>query len=134
MNLNFNAETSNFTGTLTYNHGQYEITLVDFDTDDLEKAAHLATQINNWLNSNLNQVKQFAANALIEDKNSEWLEENEAPVSEEAFMQTIEFKGVLAFSEGSFEIYFNDNDLFWGHTIIVDVDQDFNLSGVNIGG
>ncbi|MCO5948793.1 MULTISPECIES: DUF2262 domain-containing protein [Mucilaginibacter] len=134
MNLSFNAETGDFEGIATYNDKQYSMTLVDFEAEHMQKATDLATQINNWLNEGLESVKQFTATSLIKLKNESWLDEDQPLVSEDVFINTIELDGVLVFSDGSFEVYFDDNDLFWGHTIKVDIDQSFEIEGANLWG
>jgi hypothetical protein len=99
LNLNFHAETGDFEGIATYSDKQYNITLVDFNINDIENATDLATQVHNWLGKNLDGVKRFTASALIKLKNDSWLDENESPVSEDIFVKTIELGSVLVFSE-----------------------------------
>jgi hypothetical protein len=134
LSLNFHDETGDFEGITTYSDKQYKMTLVDFNTKDIENATVLGTQVHNWLSKNLDDVKRFTTSALIKLKNDSWLDENEPPVSEESFMKTIELDSVLVFSEGSFDIYFNDNDLFRGHSIKVDIDQYFNVRSADLWG
>jgi len=134
MNLNFNKETGDFEVKINHDCGHYNITLVDFESDGIAEATDLAKLISNWLNINLENVKRFTASALIELKNDSWLEEDEEHISEDIFIKTIELDGILAFSDGSFEIYFNDNDLFFGHSIKVDVNQSFKLESADVWG
>lgn len=71
---------------------------------------------------------------LVSNNYRNWLSEQEKPISLNEFVETIEFEGVNAFAEGSFEIYFNDHNLFGGHTIIVDINEIFELEDANIAG
>jgi len=124
----------NFECFAKYANSEYNISLADFNETAIESATVLATQISNWVEENLEIVKGFAAAALLALKNDVWRVENEAPVNENEFINTIELNGLLGFSKGGFEIYFNDNDLFWGHIIKVDVDEEFNPTGASIVG
>lgn len=134
MNLNFNTETGDFDGIDICAGNEYKITLLDFTKDDQESATNLANRVSSWVAENLESVKLFAATELVKLKNDEWLEENESEVSNDTFVSIIELNSVLAFSDGSFEVFFDDNDLFWGHAIKVDIDSQFNMNGVNLWG
>lgn len=134
LQLHFDSTTSNFETFANCANKRYVISLLDFDKSDIERATLLATHLSNWLEENINNVKLFAATQLIELKNDVWLAENEFPISEKDFMNAIELESALAFSEGSFEVYFNDNDVFWGHSIRVDVDEKYDLNDAAIVG
>lgn len=132
MNLNFIAENGDFEGIANYGNISCHLTIVDFNANEIEKATDLAVQISGWLGENLEIVKMFTASALIKLKNESWLDEKELPVSEQAFMNTIEPESILAFPDETFEIYFNDNNLFWGHSIRVEIDEAFKIQAVNL--
>lgn len=134
LNLIFRAEAGDFEGKATYCGKEYEIILLDFNINDIESATGLATKVCNWLDKNLEDVKRFTAKELIPLKNNTWLGENEPLADENVFMKIIELDNVLIFSDGGFEIFFIDNDLFWGHWIKVDIDHDFNISSADIVG
>jgi hypothetical protein len=134
LQLQFRSDTSSFECLAKCANSEYNISLADFNETAIESATVMATQISNWIEENLVIIKIFVATTLLALKNDVWLDENETPVNEDEFINTIELHGLLGFSEGGFEIYFNDNDLFWGHIIKVDVDEEFNLIGANIGG
>lgn len=44
-------------------------------------------------------------------------------ISKDEFKKRINIQGILIFCEGNAELYYDDGDLFWGHTIVVDVDE-----------
>jgi len=64
-------------------------------------------------------VLDRAMDALLELKNDDWLEEGEAPVSADAFRQRLRLQSITLAHDGSFEFCFGDDDLFWGHSIMV---------------
>ena len=78
-------------------------------------------------------ARAFCASKLLRLKNETWLEDQEEPITRETFIETLELEGITAFSDGSFSLYFDENDIFWGHSIVVDVEDnvliDANLAG-----
>ena len=137
MTLNkpiFNIETNDFDASIFITDKTHNLTLSDFSVDEEIAAASLADKIYKWLKVNLNAAKIYAASLLTELKNDTWLDENQTPLTQTEFAETIIFDGIIAFSEGSFQIFFYDNDIFFGHSIVVDIDKDFNFDGANISG
>lgn len=69
------------------------------------------------------KVRAFAAQELLDQAN-DWARdaaEGEEPeeISREQFMERMELDAVQISAGGSFEFWFNDGDLFWGHAIHV---------------
>ena len=69
------------------------------------------------------KVRSFAADQLLEQAN-DWAQdaaEGEEPeeITREQFMERMELDAVQISAGGSFEFWFNDGDLFWGHAIHV---------------
>lgn len=64
-----------------------------------------------------------AANELLETKNKAWLEEGEAPLTVEVFMKRLHLTEVM-FENGGIFFWYDDDDMFWGHTISVLCDLD----------
>ena len=122
-NLTFNRDKKDFVATLSDLDKEYGLSLLDFDENEVEKATKLASEICSWLESNKQSARVFCASTLLSLKNETWLEEGEAPMTNEKFVETIELDGILAFSDGSFSLYFDDNDIFWGHAIVVEVEE-----------
>ena len=70
-----------------------------------------------------NAMREFAAKELTELAN-EWRadddeKENADPITEEAFAQRITLSELSLTYEGDFTAYFDDDDMFWGHTVEV---------------
>ena len=133
-NLIFDKESDTFETIINNGDKSFDLTLCDFKKGDEVSATRLANKICAWLDINFDNAKKYAARELIEAKNDNWLEEDELPITESQFMETIEFDGILAFSDDSFQIFFDDGKLFAGHHIVVDVDKKFNFEGVDIAG
>ncbi|MFT3822614.1 MAG: DUF2262 domain-containing protein [Chitinophagaceae bacterium] len=132
--MTFNSKSDNFETTITVASQQSDLFICDVAASDTDKAAEIAGKVNNWLNENFDKIKAFAAEKLLDIKNDSWLEEDEIPLTSAAFANQIELDAITAFADGSLEIYFFDNDIFWGHSIQVSVDSDFVLSDADITG
>ena len=110
----------NFEATFEFAEGRHGLTLLDFRADQETAALDLATGTVAWLEKNLEAVEAFAGSALLDLKNDVWREEDEAPLTATEFTAKLSLEGVDAFSDGTFEVYFDDGDLFWGHSVRVD--------------
>jgi len=130
----FNSGTGNFEVSVIDSDKTFFIRLSDFKENEKDNAFALSSDICEWVKSNLNAVKNFCASKLLSLKNETWLDEEEEPLSEKEFVQKITLDSIIAFSDRSFTIYFNDNDLFWGHAIAVDVNKERTLTDANIAG
>lgn len=80
------------------------------------------------------RVLDCAADSLLELKNDSWLDDDEEPVTADAFKQRIELQSISMNEEGCFEFCFGDDDLFWGHAIMVDGTLDNGPEDANIAG
>ena len=71
------------------------------------------------------KVRAFAAQELLDqandwDQDSAGNEDREPEeITREQFMERMELDAVQISADGSFEFWFNDGDLFWGHSIHV---------------
>lgn len=133
--LTFDKASNCFETTISSDGNKLSFNLYDFAKADEAKANELANKIINWLATNLEQTKAFAAKVLLETKNSAWVEEEgDAPLSEKEFIEALDLEGITAFSEGNFEVYFDDGDMFWGHLVQVDVAADFSFESADLVG
>lgn len=91
------------------------------DTADkaMEGLRSLAADLSGWDK----KVREFAAAELTELAN-EWQEsdeEDEEPheITQEEFARRIEISEIIIDAEGDMEITFYDDDMFWGHYVVV---------------
>lgn len=67
-------------------------------------------------------------NQMIEEmlaiKNESWLEEGDNELSKDEFQKEIKLYGVNTYEDGSAEIYYKANDLFWGHEIQTSINNE----------
>ncbi len=104
-----------------------EISLV-FDAEEdraevLRKAKALLANAVSWDR----RVREYAADELLELAN-DWAEqmEDEEPqeIAREQFMERMELESIEIRADGSFEFWFADGDLFYGHSIHVSGDME----------
>lgn len=65
------------------------------------------------------------------DDEEDW-EEN--PISVEAFVSRIQLYGISFFHDLSFQVFYDDGDTYWGHSIIINVSVDYEIENSTIAG
>jgi len=84
-------------------------------------------------------AKAFAVDKLLHLKNDGWLGEDEdgeeeQPLNADQFRSRMCLTAVSFAQDGTSEWFYNDGDLFWGHTIVLTMDQSGQFHGANIAG
>ena len=67
------------------------------------------------------RIREYAAGELL-DLANDWAENVEEEVTEEQFMERMELESIEIRGDGSFEFWFSDGDMFYGHSIHVSGD------------
>lgn len=78
------------------------------------------------------KARQKACDQLLSIHNEHWNED--APTSAEEFKRRLIFDTIILYPDGSAEIYFEDDDLFWGHVIIVSMTESGEFTDATIAG
>lgn len=90
--------------------------------------------------------KKFYENAIqkmtkpmVELKNDNWLGEDddgkeEKPINKEKLLERIKMEAITFYEDCSAEIYFNDDDIFWGHSIVISTNSRGTFQDANIAG
>ncbi|MBQ8514463.1 MAG: DUF2262 domain-containing protein [Ruminococcus sp.] len=116
---------------------------LDVDTEEAETADH-ALAVWNRLCADAaewdEKARRYAAGLLTEDA-KDWLMDNEEAdedeieeFTEEEFAERITPGEICISNHGDFEIYYDDDDMFWGHVIIVHGTLDGDFTGAEIAG
>src|SRR5262249_31661710 len=71
-----------------------------------------------WESQNIwdERVYNCAVEELLQLKNDSWLGEDEKEFTPEQFKSKMSLSSITLDSEGSIEFWFDDGDLFWGHS------------------
>lgn len=96
---------------------------VDGEENELDSARNVLLSVLEHHAELEKAARACAADELLETKNESWLEENEKPVTRKNFMKRLELEEVEADEEG-FRFWFNDDDMFWGHMVMVQFNSD----------
>jgi hypothetical protein len=119
-------------GTLTYDRSvawwsgptvwNRKAVTLHLDTDEAdgvdtsaEAARTLWAQQEEWQQ----RIGAFAVGELLPLKNDSWLDEDEKPVDEAAFLDRMTLESITVYADGSFSFYHDDGGLFAGHCIEV---------------
>ena len=99
--------------------------------EELKKVKNIFSNIE--LTQFIEKAKDYTAYKLLKLKNDLWLEEDEKKITKKDFKNRIKFTSLYVFSESA-NFYFDDGDLFWGHTIEVTINQNLEFIDANIVG
>jgi len=111
---------SNFEGAITWMEHDCNLFL---DTDEVGcESAKSAIKTFHCLMRNMkiwdDKMKTFAAQELTESAN-DWQEEAKTQLTQEDFKKRMVIRELSICLEGKFEVYASDDDMFFGHVIIV---------------
>ena len=98
--------------------------------DDLPVAHALWSDQQSWTAKAVN----LAVSQLLELKNDTWLGEDEKPLSAVEFGQRLKMESITVGRQGAFELWFDDGDLFWGHSITLKGSLSRGLTHADIAG
>ena len=98
---------------------------------ELKKARNIFSNIE--IIDFIEKAKEYTVKKLLKLKNDLWLEEDEKEVTKKEFKARMKFTSLYVSSESA-NFYFDDGDLFLGHTIEVNVNQNLEFTDANIVG
>jgi hypothetical protein len=111
-----------------YRRSGYDVE-VSVNTPDPKKLVKLLPRIRRLLAkiAAIDEVgKTFAARKLTKLKNDSWLQENEQSIDEKMFAEHLSLTTIEVNPNHTYSFWYNDGDLFWGHSIIVNFSKSGN--------
>ena len=87
-----------------------------------------------WITKNEKTINSRIANKLVLLKNNNWLEQNETKISKIEFIKRISLSMIFFHGDGNAKLTFEDDDLFWGHQILVNLNKRNKLNEIHISG
>lgn len=108
------------------------------DGDTARQAMEVLKKLHSDLKRWDDSFRRFAAEKLT-DLANDWLQEEEgdetpAAITKEAFADRLEISELSISPDGDITIYYNDDDMFWGHAVEVDANISGELSDAEIVG
>lgn len=79
------------------------------------------------------KFRAYAAEELTELAN-DWQESSDGAITESDFQQRLKISELAIDKAGDFEVYYDDDEMFWGHVIIVEGNISQGLSSAYIAG
>jgi hypothetical protein len=117
--LSYNAQLDWYEGQFPYQGTSLTFHLIALEEDDVaatvSKARHLLANLADYGQ----RAKDYAAERLLDLKNDVWLDDDEAPLTADQFKRRMTLESVSCLSDGTVEFFHNDDDLFFGHCILV---------------
>jgi hypothetical protein len=130
--LVFDSETNELTGKIDFNSGNLIDVTISIEGLDKDLVISLVKKTYQTIKVQEENYKIKTTEELIDLHNETWNEGKS--ISEKEFINRIKLTGILFFCEGNAELYYDDGDLFWGHTIVVDINQNGEYESAQICG
>jgi hypothetical protein len=117
--LIFNRQINRFEGAADWNGQEISISFRTGESQSIERglktAARLWTEQSRWKR----RIETYAVKKLLRLKNSNWLNEDETPLTSAAFKERMTLESITVSNDGDFTFWHHDGDLFAGHAIEV---------------
>src|SRR5262245_10178785 len=115
--------------------GQHEVLVtIGMNDQTRQEAIGHARRILSGLAEYAARAARYACEGLFDLKNETWLQAEEAPLNEAEFMRRLSFDVLEIESDGSVTLYFGDDGMFGGHSIIVYLGADGEFQDTKLAG
>ena len=127
---------TSYDGTVVLNGEEFGVSIILEDEGETEKVEQLMNTFFNEIDTLLPKAKECIAEKYLELYNDNWRfsgeeeEDGDKPeLTKEEFMEALSLQSFLFYSE-EVKVFFDDNDMFFGHSLIAsDFDgENFNYS------
>ena len=132
-------EFSWFEGSINWNGVDANVYLEtdEEDGDTAKQAMKVLKRVVDNIVENDIKYREFAAEELTELAN-EWMDASDEidkdKITKEIFMKRMEMSEIMVNSDGSLSLLYNDDDMFWGHVIEIEVDSSGKIISAYIAG
>ena len=127
---------TSYDGTVVLNGEEFGVSIILEDEGETEKVERLMNTFISEIDTLLPKAKECIANEFLDLYNDNWRfgdddedDPDKPEPTKEEFMEALSLRSFLFYSE-DVEIFFDDNDMFFGHSLIAsDFDgENFNYS------
>jgi len=123
-----------FSGQAYWMGNRVRLNLRAESPQEAEAAAHTGEALLHESGIWTKRIRDHAVARLLTVKNDGWLEEGEKPLTADEFGDTMILETICVDPGGSFEFWYSDGGLFWGHAIVVRGDLAEGPRRADIGG
>lgn len=85
-----------------------------------------------WFEENEEEIKRYAAKKMLKLKNKNWLDPKEKPATERDFLKKMKIESISINSDKSAVLFFDADDLFTDHSIIIEVSKNRKLTDASL--
>lgn len=137
-----NRQFSEFEGQMFWTECTVDVSLNtdEYNGETANKAMEIFMDIAKNKEEFDKKCKEYSAKQLLELA-KEWNEEDEdedddeeVDITEEDFIEAITMETINISSDGSITVYYDDGDLFFGHVILVNIDENMQYESAHIAG
>ena len=125
---------TSYEGTVVVGGKELGVSIILEDEGETEKVEQLMSTFFNEIDTLLPKAKECIANEFLDLYNDNWRfgnDEEDDPdkpeLTKEEFMEALSLRSLLFYSE-DVEVFFDDNDMFFGHSLIA---SDFDGENFN---
>ena len=125
---------TSYDGTVVLNGEEFGVSIILEDEGETEKVEQLMSTFFNEIDTLLPKAKECIANEFLDLYNDNWRFGNDdeddpdkPELTKEEFMEALSLRSLLFYSE-DVEVFFDDNDMFLGHSLIA---SDFDGENFN---
>lgn len=94
------------------------------DRDQAIQLLEIARKLIQDLDDFDGRCKDFAVRSLLDLKNGAWLRAGERSMSKDQFTRSISLESISIDTEGGVTADYGDGGIFWGHTVVVELDAE----------
>ena len=125
---------TSYEGTVVLNGEEFGVSIILEDEGETEKVEQLMSTFFNEIDTLLPKAKECIANEFLDLYNDNWRfgdddedDPDKPELTKEEFMEALSLRSLLFYSE-DVEVFFDDNDMFLGHSLIA---SDFDGENFN---
>ncbi len=125
---------TSYDGTVVVGGKELDVSIILEDEGETEKVEQLMSTFFNEIDTLLPKAKECIANEFLDLYNDNWRfgdndedDEDKPELTKEEFMEGLSLQSLLFYSE-EVKVFFDDNDMFFGHSLIA---SDFDGENFN---
>lgn len=98
----------------------------------VEEGVARARRTYEFIRGSEERIRRYAARGLLEIYNQEWNDGD--ALGEDEFIAEMSMEGISFHADGDAEVYYDEGGLFFGHTIVVSVGPNLEITDTDIAG